>query len=196
MYEGYETVYVVQLFGAPAAKPVVKTVVQAPTPIPTPEPAPVVAETEPEVPAVAGSEIEVPEPVEVTGIEEVPTTTEESEIVVVPAPTETTSPADEDVVVVEKEMVATSSGLAVANITEPPSKDSVGPAGLATEPSKLLQIAYVLFGFIVVGLLLASVVLEARRNHYRQVAYGFGLLAIMGGLWYVHNLLTAGAVIL
>lgn len=192
-YEGYETVYVVQLFGAPAAPAVVKT-----TPAPTPVPAAQLAqaETPVETPAVAGSEDETTV-TEVTGTEEIPAETETNEIVVAPAVTEdvTSLPSAEDVVVIEKEMVATSSGLAVANIDTPIENTDSIAAGIATKPNALLQIIYTLFGIIVVGLLITSVVVEARRTHYVQVAYGFGLLAIMLGLWYIHSLLTTGAVV-
>jgi hypothetical protein len=199
MYEGYETVYVVQLFGTPAATQVVKT---TPAPVPTPVPVAQIAQVEVapvvETPEVAGSDVEPAEVPEVTGIEEVPDeTVDNGEIVVVPASTEDVAslPSAEDVVVVEKEMVATSSGLAVANIDAPAENNDSIAAGIATKPNTLLQIVYTLFGLIVVGLLITSVVVEARRSHYAQVAYGFGLLAIMAGLWYIHSLLTTGAIV-
>jgi hypothetical protein len=197
-YEGYETVYVVQLFGTPAAPVVVKT-----APAPTPTPAPVLAQAEPpapveaETPAIAGSE-NTTKTVEVTGIEDVPEeTTDAGEMVVVPATAEdiASQPSADDVVVIEKTMVATSSGLAVANIDTPIEQSDNVVAGIATKPNTLLQIVYTIFGIIVVGLLVASVVVEARRTRYVQVAYGFGLLAIMLGLWYIHSLLTTGAVV-
>lgn len=195
MYEGYETVYVVQLFGAPAAAQVVKT-----TPRPTPVPATEIAQAnEPaDTPAVAGSDNEAKEPIEVTGTEETPVETETAgDIVVESASAEDVAslPSAEDVVVVEKEMVATSSGLAIANIETPVENIDSPVAGIATKPNSLLQIVYTLFGIIVVGLLITSVVIEARRTHYLQAAYGFGLLAIMLGLWYIHSLLTTGAVV-
>lgn len=203
-YDGYETVYVVQLFGAPAAAPVVKTipaVAQAPT-----APATQVALTSPsasEEPVVAGSEVDTPEPVEVTGIEEIPdqtpeveevATTEAQDVQVVES--EGNTVALEEVVVVEQAMMATSSGLAVANIVEEPiESDPTSLASFITKPNALLQAVYLFFGLIVISLLLASVVTEAKRTRYVQMAYGIGLLVIMGGLWYVHSILTTGAVI-
>jgi hypothetical protein len=96
----------------------------------------------------------------------------------------------------EKSTIATSSGLAPISIDEPPVLEDDNITGaVATKPHTLLQIIYTLFGFIVVGLLTASVVVEAKKTRYVQMAYGFGLLAIMAGLWYIHLLLTTGAVI-
>lgn len=196
MYEGYETVYVVQLFGAPAAAPVVKT---TPAPAPTPTPVASTELAQAETPSVAGSNAETPDDIEITATEEVPeeTPVTESEIVVTPATTEDTAsvPSAEDVVVIEKEMMATSSGLAIANIETPIESNDGLSAGLATKPNTLLQIVYTIFGIMTVALLMASVVIEARQTRYVQVAYGFGLLAVMAGLWFVHALLTTGAVV-
>ncbi len=69
-------------------------------------------------------------------------------------------------------------------------------AGVATKPNTLLQIMYTLFGFIVIGLLVGAAVMEVKRDRYVQVAYSLGLLVVMGGLWYIHTLLTHGAVII
>lgn len=201
-FDGYDTVYVVQLFGTPAAVPVVKTVpvlAQAP-----PTPAAQIAQTSPAVseePSVAGSEVTPPEPIEVTGIEEVPDQTPAPDEAPTPISADTietnvVSTALDDVVVVEQAMMATSSGLAVANIVEDPVVDNSSSfASLITKPNALLQAVYLFFGLIVISLLLASVVTEAKRTRYVQMAYGVGLLIVMGGLWYVHALLTTGAVV-
>ena len=200
-YDGYETVYVVQLFGAPAAAPVVKTV-----PAVAQAPAPQVAQVTPQVsegeePSVAGSEVTPPEPIEVTGIEEIPDQTVELEEPTAPTPAEPTKTriaqtTPEDVVVIEQEMMATSSGLAVANIVEEPvASNRASLASFITKPNALLQAVYLFFGLIVISLLLASVVTEAKRTRYVQMAYGVGLLLVMGGLWYVHSILTTGAVV-
>lgn len=204
-YEGYETVYVVQLFGAPAAAPVVKTSptqTQSPsaiaaTPTPAPATAPATSVPTPVTETVLAESQEATTE-EVTALEDDVSTPSE-EIVIVPEPTnevEATINEVADTVVLEKATVATSSGLAVANIFEEPTADDVKAlTALATKPNTVLQIAYVLFGFIVIGLLLASVVFEVRHSRYVQAAYGFALLAIMSGLWYVHVLLTHGAVV-
>jgi hypothetical protein len=190
-YDGYDTVYVVQLFGTPAALPVVKTTsakVTSPT-VATATPAPA-AETQ----AVAGNETAAPEQVEVTGIEEIEI--EEPEVVEVAPVAAIESEVPQDVVVIEKPLMATSSGLAVATIIEEPQERGFASfVALVTKPNSLLQIIYLVFGVIVVSLLIASVVSETRRMHYIQAAYGVGLLILMGGLWYVHALLTTGAVV-
>lgn len=206
-YEGYDTVYVVQLFGAPAAAPVVKTT-PAPVPAPTPTPAPApsaIAVATPPAPAttpapedVAGTNVEPAAPIEVTAREEDAPSTTDSEIVIVPAesyPVVTTT--EDGAVIVEREMVSTSSGLAIANITETPEQHAEGlNAGLATRPNKILQIVYAVFAAIVIGLLLLSVIVETRKARRLQAAYGVGLLVVMAGLWFINSLLTTGATIL
>jgi hypothetical protein len=199
-FDGYETVYVVQLFGAPAAPAVVKT---TPAPAPQPVPATQIAQTSPsvsETPVVAGTEVATPEPVEVTGIEEVPDqapadANRAQEVAVIESDA-TNLVLNDDVVIVEQALMATSSGLAVANIVEEPTADNTSAfASLITKPNALLQAVYLFFGLIVVSLLLASVVTEAKRTRYVQMAYGVALLIVMGGLWFVHSILTTGAVV-
>lgn len=209
-YEGYDTVYVVQLFGTPAEKPVVKTVVTAaPAPAPkipaattkpatTVTPKPTTATTATKTQTDVLGTTEKPVVTEVTAREEdtVSTTPKQSDIVVVPATNEAkTVTESENGVIVETELMASSSGLAIASI-DTPIQNATTKAGLATQPNKILQIVYVLFGFIVLGLLIASVVVEARKSRYTQMAYGIGLLFIMAGLWYVNALLTTGATVL
>ena len=214
-YEGYETVYVVQLFGTPAAppKPALAPVVAAapapkttPAPKPTPTPVPVAAPTPvtTDVPEITPEETESLEDGDETVLaantpKEVPSTPEVSTSTPTTTVATTTGDVDEsidtDVVMIEKSTIATSSGLAAIALDDATSTPVEVAGGVATKPHKLLQIVYVLFGFIVVGLLTASVVVEAKKTRYVQMAYGFGLLAIMAGLWYIHSLLTIGAVI-
>ena len=210
-YEGYDTIFVVQLFGAPAAAPVVKTV-PAPTPAPAPKPVAVAAPapkpktvvapaptTTKEEKVVLAKTDTTPKPVEVTAREEdTPTSTaSSSDIVVVPATSENKAVNAEnpDDVIVQTELISTSSGLAIANIETPTNNSNAGKVGFITRPNQLLRVVYALFGFVVVGLLLASVVFEAKRTRYIQVAYAVGLLVIMAGLWYVNLLLTSGATV-
>lgn len=197
MYEGYETVYVVQLFGTPAEVPVVKT-----TPTPVPKPAPVRTPTAQPVATTPSREVVLAETAstsvtEVTAREEdTPATT--TTIAGLPDTTEPTSVTEDPsgALVIEKDMVSTSSGLAVANMTQTVEESEAAKAGLATRPNRLLEIAYIIFGLIVVGLLIASVVVETRKRRFVQSAYGAGLLVLMVGLWYVNALLTTGATIL
>ena len=207
-YEGYDTVYVVQFFGTPAEKPVVKTVASVvPAPAPKTQVAatkPVVVATKPTAPTATKTQTDVlgttekPVVTEVTAREEdiASTSAKQSDIVVVPATSEAKTVTEtENGVIVETELMASSSGLAIASI-DTPIENATTKAGLATQPNKILQIVYILFGFIVLGLLIASVVVEARKTRYTQMAYGIGLLFIMAGLWYVNALLTTGATVL
>lgn len=223
-FEGYDTVYVVQLFGAPAAVAPVAPVVSEPTPTPgvetnealadltaqanelaeivdalnqpttvTNEAPEVLAEnTTPEVstatPAVAES---VEEPA-LTANVDMPVESLESEL---SANNTINTPAPADVLVVES-TISTSSGLAVASISEIPySSAGATAASIITQPSELLQLVYMILGIVVMLLLLFSAVFEARQLHFVQVTYSVGLMVSMGALWYVHSLLTSGAVI-
>jgi hypothetical protein len=221
-YEGYDTVFVVQLFGTPGK--------QRPTPEPsfrTPTES-VAIETETDqladivasanelaktvaaledtsAPSPSPLELEVPAPTEaaIASTVEEPTLDDSSNI----APqfeepefdnetvTETDSPA-EDVVVVES-TIATSSGLTIASITTPPQQQPAGSTLVAfiTQPNEVLQLIYMFLAMLVMALLLSSAVFEARQLHFVRVGYSLALMLSMGGLWYVHSLLTSGAVI-
>lgn len=218
-YEGYDTVYVVQLFGTPA-KPV------AVAPRPAPAPAPIVAQAIAEALAptlspvsapVATTPTSSPEPEEVEDTDVLaatdpapvtPATTTDDTVATTststPVLATTESPTEKTTLaapVARKELpaftestIATSSGL-IALLEQATSTDGAPVAGVITKPNTLLQIVYTLFGFIVIGLLVGAAVIEVRRDRYVQVAYSLGLLAIMGGLWFIHSLLTVGAVI-
>jgi uncharacterized protein YkwD len=241
-YEGYDTVYVVQLFGAPGQVPV--TVAQAPTPAPTPAPAPTAPAT-PSTPEVAAAQtpeqvtpqpasvpepapepVQQPEPAPATP--PVETALKESVAIAQSELTEEVTLADSvtppvlvnqaqetevekvteepiqlqpssanEAVVVNKTLIATSSGLAVANITveNPPHAGATSIASFATKPNSLLQLVYLGLGMLVFLLLTASLVMEARQLRFVQVAYSLMLLFGMGGLWFLNSVLTSGAVI-
>lgn len=218
-FEGYDTVYVVQLFGTPAVAPVpAKT---APTPVPEPKPlavAPVEREvvsqpvaTEAKAEVLAAENIETktePAPVASQSIEtniispELETVSEVAVTEPLPEATFTDEELFEtvvtanDVVIIESPIISTSSGLAVANITTPNNNHAGDTrASIATQPNKLLQIVYVTLAAIVLFLLTISTVMEARRLRFVQVAYGVLLLFGMGGLWFLNSWLTSGAVI-
>jgi uncharacterized protein YkwD len=246
-FEGYDTVYVVQLFGTPGVSaPVADPAPPAPQPVaapvepevvtnvvpepilladtPTAPPAPV-EETEPvvitetipvPVPVAAPTPDPVltqpvtaatPEPaptqpvaavVQEVAAEEVHTQSVQDAVptqdVIVPA---ASIPVERpEIVVVQSPLIATSSGLAVAEFTQATEQHAgVTRASLATQPSTFLQVVYLVLGMLILFLLTTSIVLEARQLHYIQVGYSFMLLIGMGGLWFVHVLLTEGAVI-
>lgn len=93
---------------------------------------------------------------------------------------------------------ATSSGLPVASTagTTMSGLDRLNPfVAMSTQPSALVQFIYSILGLLTAGMILWAMQLEFRRHRYVQVAYSFGLLGLMSGLWYVHELVTSGAVI-
>ena len=221
-FDGYDTVYVVQLFGTPAiaaATPVEPTSPQTP-----PTRAAVTDEgltpTEPatadsaalqaQIEAVAGTvdqlaKEEVVE--EVVAPIQTPPVAAEPPVVPVAAndvpssnqtpvePATTVAISKADTVVVSSEL-ATSSGLTVATVTESPSTHAGATlAAVATQPNVLLNIVYTGVVGVIIVLLVVSLLGEARRLHVVQVAYSIALLFAIGGLWYVHTLLTSGAVI-
>lgn len=219
-FDGYDTVYVVQLFGTPGVVPAKAPVVQTPEPKTVAVSEPVVV---PEVTTLPSAAEEVlsaesvaneslPAPVEIESVksETVPVVSESevataaSEVIpeAVPddipdsKPSFETVSTDGDVVIIESPIISTSSGLAVANITTlNDSHAGATAASIATQPNELLQIIYMVLGVVILLLLGASIVMEARRLRFVQVAYGVLLLFGMGGLWFINSLLTSGAVI-
>ncbi len=201
-YEGYDTVYVVQLFGTPAIAP-------APTEVAVVEESPVVAVL-PELPlsdAVAGIDVDVSttSPAKETVTTTVATITPPTVVNDKPVMAsnnyrvedvggEMVTVTDDSVII--ESTIATSSGLAVANIvTDSSYQAGTTAVSMATQPNELLQWVYIALSAIVVTLLLSSAVFEMRRFHYLQVAYSFLLVAVMGGLFFIHAWLTGGAVI-
>jgi hypothetical protein len=104
---------------------------------------------------------------------------------------------NENNIVVRSPVIATSSGLAIAQIDTKINSSHAGGtlASIATQPNAVLQFIYTLLALAVVMMLGTSIVIEAKRFNYSQVAYGFLLLFGMGGLWFMHSLLTTGAVV-
>lgn len=213
-FDGFETVFVVQLFGTPAAKPVVapapKPVVVAEAVVPPPPSVPVPAaqlafteqaplSEEKDLQQVAGesSEVEVA-PV----VKEAPIKVEEPEVAI----------SDEESLVDVEDVVssedgtsvfsthfATSSGLAplYADVNMSGStvtKYSIVEA-MATRPNTILQTIYLIIGIIVASLLFTSILLSVRQHSPRHIAFGVMLLVLMSALFYVHMSLTSNVVI-
>jgi len=215
-FEGYKTVYVVQLFGTPAATP-------TPAPVPTPVPEPiVVAEaevvpvpvTEPiaEVPIIVTEPEPEPEPVAAPVIVTAAEDTVENEEVLAEAvdviETVEVIPAEPEAVLVETD-VATET-LAVAEIEDSFISTSTGGvsatigadtdqaqpqisffAELATQPHLVLQILYAVIGLFVIASLLIALVIEIEKQHPVQIAYSVALLLCMYGLYNLHIALTS-----
>ncbi|MCA9364160.1 hypothetical protein KC727_02990 [Candidatus Kaiserbacteria bacterium] len=199
-YKGYETVFVVQLFGTPAS------LAQAPalalqTPIEE-----VVVDTalepisEETTPVVASAEATAPEPVEEPGMtmEEVADTTEAT---MSPVVTESEDVAGDE----SRELfadIATSSPLALPAGTHTITGGSTPTNGagwlglVATAPGVWFQVFYfALAGFVMLTLVL-SIVIEWRKQHPVQIAYGVGLMATMALLMIVQNSLVEHVIVL
>lgn len=166
-------------------------------------------------PVVAGEMVEAPLATEVAPVvikeapvdRVVPNLAQAPEApVVLPAavvPTNTTEAtvdvSHDDFVVAYSDMVATSTNLHAAPFA---TLQSVGGttapmmARLATQPNSVLQTIYLILGCLVALALFASVILEWRQHRPLQTGYGLALLILMTGLFYVHTLATAGALVL
>lgn len=209
-YEGYDTVFVVQLFGTPAVVPAPKPVVPPPTAkpvvaenvlnevvlVPTNDVA--ISESVPEITDTTSNEtvesasIAIDEVLSEESISDAEITQTSYTVETVALGTEETS----DVVVIASQLIATSSGLAVAQVTTPnPAHAGATISSIVTQPNTLLQVVYTVLGTLVLLLLMFSIILEVKRARMVQVAYGVMLLVGMGALWYVNALLTSGAVI-
>lgn len=224
-YEGYQTVYVVQLFGTPAAaapvpEPAPVVVAEATIPAeeirsePELEPEPVI-ETEP-IPEEPESE---PAPIsqqQIAGSEglveeiddtEVSLSTDRDPIVVEASSTPSSTEAvteiaevdvSDEVVTLYSGFVSTTTGGVPASI-EPESTTgssvSTDIFGIATKPQLVLQILYTLIGLFVLVALVLSIAIEWRRHQPVQIAYSAGLMAVMALLFYVHMSVTSGALI-
>lgn len=219
-YEGFKTIYVVQLFGTPAATEVAVAPPVPVTPIPNTivEPSPIVFETE-TIAEETAVIVDSGGPVLVAGAEDEIITIIETESVVpsaeltIPVITDTNEPAvatktesaiaeiviEDESVVAYSELVATSTGGVPASINSAPTEtgsNNTPTFAFATQPQFVLQLLYATIGLFVVGSLLLSILIEIRRQHPVQVAYGTGLLATMWALMYIHTAITSGATII
>lgn len=203
-YQGYKTVYVVQLFGTPAATQApIQTASfddEAESPVSNDT---VVATSDNADPLIAGSEGTITEVDDTT----VSLSTDREPVAVsselAQADTKDEYRGDEDVVVTEdsvalySDLVSTSTGGVPATI-EPPQENSNHTNKLltmATQPQTVLQILYTLIGLFVIGSLLLSVLIEIRKQQPVQIAYSAGLMTVMAALFYVHALITNGVLI-
>lgn len=167
-YEGYDTVFVVQLFATPAA---------ASAPV-------AVAATVPEVlePEVAIEEETLAPPV-VAGVQE---------------DSETNVGVTEEGTVVYETFAATVAENVEEVISAPTDNITSSPSTIArimTSPRLLLQIVYSILGLFVIGALLSSIIIEWRRHHPVQIAYATAMLLMMIVLFQIHLLASSGAII-
>lgn len=217
-YEGFDTVFVVQLFGTPEAV-VAPVVAIAPTPVPVPE-AVIETNTVPavaEIPAVTTPVVEPVVELEsnnspvVAGVNEAESDFFETTTQEVPSSTPITlatveeTKVEEEVdftdqgTVVYSSFTSTSTGGVPATV-EPASNVTGGTTSailsIATKPHKVLQISYMIIGGFVLLLLIISILVEIRKQHPIQIAYGAGLVALMFVLFNVHLILSQGVLIM
>ncbi len=168
-YEGYKTIFVVQLFGTPITQTAVATVEQTPT---------FATNATPE----AWQEVSTSS-VLATGDASV------DFLALVPSSSETV-----DTQVLGEEVVAT--GLPTTTLQhEPVQLDRVPWYGFLTQPNTVLATLYALLAAFVALVLATSLTLEWRRHNPLQVAYSFGLLLLMGGLLLLQGWLVGNGVI-
>lgn len=218
-YEGYDTLFVVQMFGSPSLVPasaITETVAKS-------EPVPVLAvaeaEVAPETPQTAAVLSETTDAVETEVVEEeimvekaevvpeapIAASIEVPEVMVdftditpvveesaeVPISTSTT-----DTTFLASEMLTTSTVLSTADaeaISLAYSEPS--PAALLTQPTKILQFLYIVLGAAVLMTLLVSMAVEWRRQQAVQLIYSTALCGLMVFFWYVHILMTGSVII-
>ena len=165
MFEGHDTVYVVQLFGTPAV------VMSAPVPT-APEVVVTKELSEQPVPPLA--------PVESPAVEE-------------PASFQTT--VTDAGVIVETKLATSSGLAVATLVESNEVSKSPAIASMATRPNLVLQILYGTVSVVIVLSLLYALIMDVRKMHYVQVSYSLLLFAVMGGLWFVHLSLTSGALV-
>lgn len=213
-YEGFKTIYVVQLFGTPAAPAPVATLA---TPVVAGASTDEVKDATTSDTEVLSESVSVSENIAVVEAEPVKTVVAEPAYTeppvldvgqVVATSGEAITPSEATTSNIEvtdtgvalfSDFISTSTGGIPASIV-PTQTDTVTTApfflSLMTQPHTVLQILYVVIGLFVLCSLLISIFIEIRHQQPMQIAYSVGLLAAMFVLFYVHTILSAGALIL
>ena len=208
-YEGYNTVFVVQMFGTPGLPAQLQ-----PAPV-----APMAIINVNQVQTASSSlalAAQAPTPSsasDVLGVEthtssssDVAVVSEESiikEPLRVPAPdmTEATTVIrfqEGEPVTYISDMISTSTNLAPAPaslLTFSGGTTAPMMAQLATQPNRVLQMLYLGIGSLTAVLLIISIIQGWRRKTLTQVWYGVGMLLVISLLFYIHTVVTSGAVI-
>jgi hypothetical protein len=212
-YEGFKTLFVVQLFGTPAAAEPIVAVKEAPVPVVAGETTDTVATQEKK--AVLAESVTLTETVTIKEAEAEQVPVEETKPV---APKAVQAPIEEKVVEVKPELttttpaqvqitdtgvalysdfVSTSTGGIPATINSTEVNESTPfIASVVTKPNRILQMLYMVIGAFVFISLMMSILIEVRRQQPVQIAYGVGLLSLMFGLFYIHSVLISGVSII
>lgn len=194
-FEGFKTVYVVQLFGTPAATPAVAgTQVVQVAEVPVIALEPIVVEEVPDETAVLAEAVEIIETVSIIAPE--PEVMEVAELTPVTVREVTTAPETKETLF--SDFIATSTGGIPASI-DPIDTQTLHNTPyflkLLTQPHVVLQILYVTIGLLVLVSLVLSIVIEIRKQHPLQIAYGLAMVLLMFGLFQLHGILSAGVII-
>lgn len=207
-YEGFKTVYVVQMFGTPAAPVVAGESTQQEEAV-----APEATATQTDERVVLAEAVELTEQVEIVPPPPVlvtstaPTGTDSSTDVTsstsAPTSTDDDDSIIEDIVVSDhgvalySDLISTSTGGVPATLGPVSGINSDLPWYLAvlTQPHLILQTLYVLVALFVLGSLALSIFIEIRRQQPIQIAYSMALLLLMVGLFYAHVYISGGAVV-
>ncbi len=196
-FDGYDTVFVVQLFGTPAEKPSPVAVIP-----PTPVPSTVAVEAPAEIGtlSIETTETEASQVVAGEQTTEAEIVNEQvDEIIENETPVEVAEVyTDEKNTSVFSTHFATSSGLApmmLENVSGSTATEASIMSAVATKPNAVLQFMYLLIGLFVASLLMSSIVIGIKYERPLQIVYGLGLLLLMSALFQVHTALTTEVVI-
>ena len=194
-FDGYDTVFVVQLFGTPAAKP-------APVAVATgaPLPAPVAVEAPAEIGTLSIETTDTEAPQVVAGEQTAEVVNEQVvDILENETPVEVAEVyTDDKNTSVFSTHFATSSGLApmrLDNVSGSTATEVSMMGAVATQPNAVLQFMYLIIGLFVASLLMSSIVIGIKYERPLQIVYGLGLLLLMSALFEVHSALTTDVVI-
>lgn len=196
-FEGYRTIYVVQLFGTPAPPSIVQAIepVEQAQLVPTPEVAgEVTSSIISEVSSRDGETVVLAEAVDITETVQI--------IEAQPEPVTAASVETEKAVLqtLPESFMSTSTGGVPASIDSSQAQTGADDSApyfykVLTQPHIALQVTYVAVGLLVLVSLIFSVGIEIRRQHPVQIAYSLALLLLMFGLFQLHEILSAGAMI-
>ena len=174
-YQGYDTVFVVQLFGTPG--------VEKATPI---LPKPKVSTVPDEV--VPSTEISVVN----EEVSDKKIVAEESEVAGVTVD-KTTELKHSSFIATTSDLVPAASEAVQENTNNLSSGEQL--AAVATRPSLVLQSIYLVLGILVALSLFISIFVSLYHQRFRQVTYGVLLLLLMSGLFHLHSYLLSSVVV-
>ncbi len=213
-FEGFQTLYVVQFFGTPAAtSPQVVSPVEggdtfspsSEVQLATTEVSQQVLEEAGETPkdteenAVLSESVSITESVEIQPANQIPLTVTQAVTQLTEASSSVVAQTDmsDNEITVYSTLMTTTTG-AVPAVVSPVQDMQISSwfARLFTQPQTVLFFAYIAIGLFVFVSLALSVLIEIRRQNIPQIGYSIALLLLMVGLFQLHNIFTSGATVL